>query len=174
MWLFFVGCVPVNSSDPEVVPFHAETPQIEALSVECDSIDGEWIFRIQTTGWTGGGRLYMARDATTVEQHKIGSTEASASGQWDCLIEELDVSEDWTLAQSGSSTRWLCSDETSLSFLVQVDDARAEDVADCATWGADPSLWSEVDGVEDCEEILQPTGETTDTGSISWKGECDG
>jgi len=115
MWLLFVGCVPVNSSDPEEVPFHAETPQIEALAVECDPTDGEWIFRIQTRGWTGGGRLYMARDAMTVEQHKIGSKEASASGQWDCLIEELDVSEDWTLAQSGSSTRWLA--RTALSSM---------------------------------------------------------
>ena len=174
MWLLLISCVPINASSPEAVPFHSTPPQIEALDFSCEATEGEWLFQVQTSGWTGGGRLFIARDPHTVEQHKIRSSEASPTGDWDCLIQTLDVSEDWTLAQSGSSTRWLCSDASELSFMVQVDDAEATDVADCAAWGADPTIWSEVEELQDCEEFLQPASETTDTGDISWQGECDG
>jgi hypothetical protein len=174
VFYLLISCVPVNTTDPEAVLFHDEDPVLEAVDYECNSDDGSWTFRLQTTGWTGGGRLYIAEESDGVEQHKIVSAEAAANGSWDCLIEELDIAEDWTLAQSGSSTRWLCSDEPRLSFMVQVYDPRADAVADCAAWGANSDLWHTVEGLDACTEFLQPKGQTTDTGGISWRGECDG
>ena len=174
MWLLLISCVPVNPSSPEGSDFYDEAPVLQALDYDCDPTDGEWSFQFQTSGWTSGGRLYIARDAQTVEQHKLISAEAAADGSWDCLIEELDISEDWTLAQSGSSSQWLCSDEDDLSFMVQIDDDQSDSVADCAAWGASLDLWTEVEDLEACTEFLQPEGQRTDTGSIGWQGECDG
>ena len=174
MWLLLLSCAPVNTSDPEVDLFHEQAPRLLALDFDCDSENGVWSFRFRTSGWTGGGRLYISRDGTTVEQHKIQSVEADSDGSWDCLFEELEVSEDWTLAQSGTSTRWLCSDQDELGFLVQVDDPRREYVADCAVWGRNSDLWNSLEEIDECEEFLQPESQTTDTGGISGLGECNG
>jgi hypothetical protein len=174
VWLLLISCAPANTGGSNVDLFHPEDPVLQAAEGACNSIDGLWTFRIQTRGWTGGARLYIARDSSSVEQHSLHSVEAAADGSWDCLIEELEVEEDWTLAQSGSSSQWLCSDEPFLSFMVQVDNPQGDAVADCAAWGSQPELWSEVDGLAPCTEFLQQEGQTTDTGDISWRGECDG
>ena len=168
------GCVPVNTINPENSVFFDDDPTIVALDYSCDSDDGQWAFQFQTSGWTGGGRVFMARSADSIEQHKLFSAEAAANGDWDCLIETLSISEDWTLAQTGTSTRWLCSDLDELSFMVQVDTANGSSIADCAVWGANPGLWENVDELTPCTDFLQPGGQKTDTGSVSWYGECDG
>ena len=174
MWLFLIGCAPVNLTDAEAELFYEESAVLQASDYVCDPTNGEWTFQFQTAGWTGGGRLYVAKDSESVEQHKLFSIEAAADGSWDCLMETLQIAEDWTTAQSGSSSRWLCSDVEELSFMVEVYDATGASVADCAVWGADLELWQEVDGVTPCTEFLQPEGQRTDTGSISWHGECNG
>ena len=169
-----LGCVPINTFETETSEFYDEDPIIVALDYSCDPLDDQWSFQFQTTGWTGGGRVFMARSKDSIEQHKLFSAEAAANGRWDCLIETLSISEDWTLAQTGTSTRWLCSDLYELSFMVQVDSANGSSIADCAVWGANPDLWENVDGIDPCIDFLQPGGQKTDTGSVSWYGECDG
>ena len=174
VWFLLISCVPVNLSSTESPVFYDADPVLEALDYTCDPTAGVWSFQFQTQGWTSGGRLYIARDSQTLEQHKVVSVEASADGAWDCLKEELSVAEDWTLAQSGSSSQWLCSESDSLSFMIQILDPRGESIADCAAWGSDLDVWNDVEDLEACTEFLQPEGQKTDTGVISWKGECDG
>ena len=166
--------MPVNTMSPDASEFYNEVPSLLALDYACDPVDDQWSFQFQTTGWTGGGRVFMARSAESIEQHKVFSAEAAADGSWDCLIETLSISEDWTLAQTGTSTRWLCSDQDDLSFMVQIDTANGSSIADCAVWGANPDLWETVDGLTPCTDFLQPGVQKTDTGSVSWYGECDG
>jgi hypothetical protein len=156
------GCTPApppggNGDDG---PFHDGTPSIISVSWSCNGDDATWTFEVETEGWTGGGTLWMAREANTAEKHHIYSVSAASDGSADSLELELDVAEDWRDASPGSSTRWRCLDLDDISYLLTVSTPTGSETADCRTWGVDPDVFGDVSGAEVCENILvDDTGE---------------
>ena len=142
-------------------PFYDGSPLITELSWGCTLEDSEWAFTVLTEHWTGGGRVFMARDVDSIEEHRIRSVGAQADGSADKLSLSLDIVADWRDAVAGASTQWRCDDLASLSFLVTIFTPDGSQRADCRTWGADPLLWDGTDRVEGCQTIL----EDADTGN---------
>lgn len=161
MLLLLLGCTAAPTSAEDAGPFYDAAPAITALQWSCDVEASEWSFEITTEHWTGGGRVYMARDAATLEEHRVRSVGAAADGSTDSLALELDIVADWRDASSGASTRWRCDEQDALSFLVTVLTPDGSSQADCRVWGADLLLWEAVAQVDGCETIL----EEPDTGS---------
>ena len=142
----------LSPADPS--PFHAEPPSISSVEWDCDPEESKWVFNMKTTHWTGGGWIWLGKSETNAEAHKIKSIEAAADGSTDKLRLSLTIEEDWRDASRGSSTRWLCSDIPTLTFLATVYDPRGEAVSDCRTWGSNPSLWERVESAHNCETVL--------------------
>ena len=155
------ACVPADLPPAEAGPFYEGTPAITALTWGCDPDESLWSFALKTEHWTGGGNIWLTRDHTRVESHRIYSDEAAANGAWDKLLLELDVATSWDEASAGSSTGWRCVEEEDLSYLLVVYGPRGQNVADCRLWGADAAGFAEDTGVPACETWL----ETEDTGS---------
>ena len=159
--LVAVGCVPRMPDGPgQDGPFFDAEPTIDSLSWSCAGDEGVWHFDVRTEGWTGGGRLWMAREPETAERHKVYSIGAAADGSSDHLYVELEVSADWRDAVPDESTRWQCGDVDALSYLFAILDPTGEARTDCRTWGADPDLFAEVSGATPCETLL-----ASDTGA---------
>ena len=150
-----LGCAPRDIPAAADETVSDQPPDIEALSLECDVDSAEWSLSAQTSGWSGGGTLWMARDAASYEAHAVYSESAAADGTSDQLGLDLSIVGDWKDAVSGSSTVYFCSDEAELSFLFTVLDRAGEAVWDCRTWGAQPDLWAGVDGATACETLLE-------------------
>jgi hypothetical protein len=163
LWLMAcIGSSTLQPGDPN--PYHDGDPSITDVSWACDPEESAWQFTVKTEHWTGGGWLWFGISSDNVEGHRIRSVDAAADGTDDKLRLELDIEEDWRDAKRNSSTRWLCSDEPRLSFMVTVYDPSGGDVEDCRTWGFQPTLWYEVDAAHDCETILDVPEEASDTG----------
>lgn len=135
-------------------------PSISALTWSCDSGAATWKFQVDTAGWTGGGALWMAEDATRVERHGLSSVSAASDGSTDRLTTSLSVVADWRYAVEGSSTVWRCAEQEQISFLAVVYTRDGADRADCRTWGANPGLWDTLEDVPDCATVLPDTGDT--------------
>lgn len=142
-------------------PFFDGSPLITEVSWGCDVEASEWTFTVLTEHWTGGGRLFIARDVDTIEEHRVRSVGAQADGSADKLSLSLDVVADWRDAVAGSSTQWRCDDLDALSFLVSIFTPDGSQRADCRTWGAAPLLWDDTEQLEGCQSVL----EDDDTGS---------
>ncbi len=141
-------------------PFHGDPPIIESVSAECDPDEGEWEFKVETMNWTGGGWVCMGKTPGNVEGHRIKSVGAAADGSSDTLRLTLDIEPDWRDATRSSSTRYLCADQPTMSFMVTAYDPRGDGVEDCRTWGTNPDLWFSVDGAYDCESVLDSESDT--------------
>ena len=137
-----------------------EAPEIVAITASCDPAFATWSFQVDTTGWTGGGALWMAERGDRVERHGLSSVSAAADGSTDRLSLSLSAVADWRYAVEGSSTAWRCVDEDALSFQITVYTRDGADRADCRTWGADPSLWDRLDEVPDCATVLEDADDT--------------
>jgi hypothetical protein len=157
-----LGSSTLEPGDPH--PYHDENPSISDVTWSCDPEEGSWSFTVKTEHWTGGGWVWLGVSPSNVESHKLRSVDAAADGSDDKLKLELDIKEDWRDASRNSSTRWLCSDEPRLSFMVTVYDPSGSDVEDCRTWGHRPSVWNEIDAAYDCDVILELPEEDLDTG----------
>ena len=109
MILLLWSCVRGNApGQPAVDPLAGGPPRITDVDWACDVDEAQWTLAIQADAWTGGGRLWIARDAETVESHAVRSVSAPADGSADTLELELAVAADWRDAVSGSSTRFRC------------------------------------------------------------------
>lgn len=164
--LLLLACLSKASVDPDQAgPFHEGDPSISGLSLTCDTEAAKWSLDLRTVGWTGGGRLYIAARADQVELHNLSSDKADRDGAWDCLDLSLSIAPDWQDASSGSSTRWRCADAPALSFALIAYDPTSDHASDCRVWGADPGLWSTIEGGPSCD-TLPDTGE-------DWPGDVD-
>lgn len=152
--LLAAGCAPRDIPAGAVETVSDQPPDIVALSLDCDVDRAEWALSVETSGWSGGGTLWMARDAAAYEAHTVYSQSAAADGTSDELGLDLSIVADWKDAVSGSSTVWFCSDQDELSFLFTVLDRAGEAVWDCRTWGAEPDLWANIDGATACDTEL--------------------
>ena len=137
-------------------------PEITALDWGCDVDAEQWSFTVDTTWWTGDGRVWMSRGGDPSERHGLGSTRAASDGSTDHLVLTLGIVADWRDAVSGSTTRFRCDDADKLSYLVLVYTRDGGDVGDCRRWGDD--VWSEVDGAPGCDSVLESE---TDSGTDS-------
>ena len=166
LWLLAcVGQAIFEPVDPD--PLHDGQPVISSVDWECDAEDAKWTVTVDTEQWSGGGYLWMAKDELNAEAHRMPSVKAAADGTTDRLQVKLSVKADWRDAKSGSSTRWLCAETPQLSFLVTAYDTSGDEVHDCRTWGADPSLWTRIDNAHDCDTLLEgsvPPEDAGDTG----------
>tara|TARA_B100000530_G_scaffold38319_1_gene22128 strand:+ start:217 stop:708 length:492 start_codon:yes stop_codon:yes gene_type:complete len=154
IWLL-IACTSAPSLDSaDSNPFHAGAPRISEVSVDCSAAESEWIFEVRTENWTGGGWIWVGKSETDAEGHKNKSRRAAADGSSDFLQLKLKIEADWRDAKPGSSTRWLCRDWAELSFMATAFNPKGEGVEDCRTWGADPTLWTRVEGAYDCENEI--------------------
>lgn len=156
------GCGPTEKVDLSAPELDRPAPEIEEVSVSCSVEDAAWSIAVDTVGWTGGGRLWMALAAASAERHVLPSVSAASDGSTDRLRLDLGVVADWRSAEPGSTTRWRCAQEAELSFLLTVLSSDGAETADCRFWGADLDLWSEVSGAPACDRPLQgdDTGDT--------------
>ena len=158
--LVFAGCAGGDVSDTGAPTGDASTPAaplISSVGWACDTDDAEWTLTVETDGWTGGGRLWMGRDADSVEVHRVYSTNARADESTDRLTLDLDIVADWREAVSGSSTRYRCDAEDALSFLLWVYERDGSTESDCRVWGLGEPAFEDVTG-SPCEVPLQDTG----------------
>jgi len=149
-----LSCVPDGLAPSETGPFQTGMPTITSLAWDCSVEDAAWIFEVETEAWTGGGRLWMTKDGSRLEEHRIYSDEADADGAWDRLSLELDVATSWQEASSGSSTAWRCAEADSLSYLLVVLGPQGDTEADCRIWGADVTLFAAEESLPACEALL--------------------
>ncbi len=164
--VLIAGCAGVSKPSGETADSDParETPAITALTWACDAAEPSWSFEVEASAWTGGGTLWMAKDAGRVERHKIPSVSAEADGSGDRLSLTLSVVADWRYQTSGASTAWRCADQELLSYQIAVYTSDGDDRADCRTWGDDPLLWDRLDDVGDCATVLE-TADTADSGA---------
>ena len=146
--------------------FYEGTPIITNLSWDCENEDALWTFVVYTDAWTGGGKLWMGDDESTVETHKIYSAKAASDGTSDKLKLELEVVADWRDATNGSSTGWQCDEAEDLSYLLVVYDGTGSEVTDCRYWGTETDLWEaeSLENVPTCETLFEEES-SGDTGS---------
>jgi len=155
IWLL-IACTPTPSLDSvDNGPFHAGEPSITDIDVDCDATEAEWVFEVNTEHWTGGGWIWVGKSEDDAEGHKNRSRKAAADGSSDFLQLKLTIEADWRDAQSGASTRWLCRDWPDLTFMATAYDTSGAGVSDCRTWGADPTLWTRIEGAHDCQTEIE-------------------
>jgi hypothetical protein len=161
MILSLLACIsgpPSQKVDPG--PFYDADPVITSVDFECSEADSAWTFIVRTEGWTGGGWVWMGKTPDNAEGHRITSVSAAADGSSDKLKLTLDIAADWRDATRSKSTRWLCSDLDTLSFMTTAYDPHGDGVVDCRAWGASPRLWLEIDAAYDCETVIQFESDT--------------
>ena len=159
------GCLSAPSGDTGALTyFHEGTPIITDLSSDCENEDALWTFVVQTDAWTGGGKLWMGDDESTVEAHKIYSAKAASDGSSDKLKLELEIVADWRDATNGSSTGWQCDESEELSYLLVVYESTGNEVTDCRYWGSQTDLWEaeSLENVPTCDTLFEeePSGDT--------------
>jgi hypothetical protein len=158
--LLLGACAPINPAEVTTPdPYHGDPPLLAGLSLECDPTGPRFLLSVRSTNWTGGGELWMARGRGDVERHPFGSDKASREGAWDCLSLSLSTAVDPASASPGSSSRYGCEDMERLSFLLSLRAPDGSANADCRAWGADPDLFSAIEGAPACSAPLD-TGET--------------
>lgn len=158
--LWLGACISPAPGSLPVDPLDGPPPAITQVTWACDAEASRWDFSIVADAWTGGGTIWVARDAEVYEAHRIRSVEAKANGTQDTLELSLGIVADWRDASSGSSTQWRCTDAPSLSFQAAVYDTPGDAITDCRAWGAAPELWADVLDSAACDTLL----EVTDTG----------
>lgn len=119
---------------------------------------------MDTAGWTGGGALWMAKTSDHVERHGLPSVSAAADGSTDRLSLSLAVVADWRYVAEGSSTVFRCAEQEQVSFDLVIYTSDGSERTDCRAWGADPDLWSELDDVPDCDQLLIDTAGADSSG----------
>ena len=154
MILLLAACITNAPGSVAPDPLDGDDPRITEVSWACVVEDSAWYFTVSADAWTGGGRIFLARDAGRYEEHRIRSTSAAADGSADTLELSLAIVADWRDASSGTSTGWRCDDEGALSFQATVFETTGESLTDCRTWGAQPDLWSSIEPVADCDTEL--------------------
>lgn len=163
--ILLAGCaqspVPAATDSAGAAEAGRPDPLITSVTLSCDAADAAWSLEVLADAWTGGGNLWMARDTSRVERHRVPSVAAEADGSGDRLSLGLTVVADWRYQVSGSSTAWRCADAEELSFLVAIYTTDGDGRADCRTWGRDPTLWERTEDVTACDTVL----EQEDTGS---------
>ena len=65
-----LSCVPDGLAPSETGPFQTGMPTITSLAWDCSVEDAAWIFEVETEAWTGGGRLWMTKDGSRLEEHR--------------------------------------------------------------------------------------------------------
>ncbi len=143
--LLIAGCLPRNDEAGEdlVVTDVQDVPvAITSASAACDVDDGAWSFAVETTGWTGGGWVWLAdggenEDGTPyVEKLRLPSVGAARDGTTDSLALSVPVKVDFRDQEVG--TVFPCSADPTGLLLVA---APAGDIVDCRGFGPDPDLW---------------------------------
>jgi len=146
--LFLVGCVPqANSGKPWKVA-EIVTPEIASTDLYCDVDAAKWELEVEATAWTGGGSTVWTVDGIYAETHRVNSLAAAADGSEDLLKLSLKIVADWREAKNGSATTFLCAEDPNVVFILKAVDGT---VVDCASYGPDPLIWNEVEGVAPCE-----------------------
>jgi hypothetical protein len=124
-----------------------DPPVIDSFELTCDVDAGRWRLEVESTSWTGGGRLYWSPDLAYVERHRVRSVSAEPDGSADRLVLDLDIVGDWREASPGTSTAIRCAQNPDLVFVLY--DFEGEP-ADCVAEGPQPEELMEMEGVPDC------------------------
>ncbi len=149
--IFFIACHTVSSVSAEKEEENTfPVPNITELMASCDSEQDQWFFEAWTDGWTSNGHIWMT-DGVAIEKHNIYSAGAPPDGSSDNLYLELEIVSDWRDAVNGKHSRWLCSEEETLGYMLTVRHPENYSQADCASWGL--QLWSELEDVPECDQV---------------------
>ena len=115
---------------------------ITSGSASCTA--GTATIEVETTGWTGDGRIYQTDNADNPpweDEHDLTSYEFDACGAWDHLKTTLttDAGLDW---EENVSTLFSCDGHYNggdvMSYAAMVNDLTGTP-ADCLAWGHDPN-----------------------------------
>lgn len=146
MILWILGCYPQPQAQSSNQEIEFRDPNIITIEKICEN--DQWKFTVQTDAWTGNGVLIIATGQRS-ERHPLSSYEATEDGFEDNLRVFLSVIPDWQEFSAGSSTGWLCSEESELSIAVSVYHPNSGEATDCLYWGED--IWEDSSTVVDCE-----------------------
>ena len=139
-------------SKPQSVSSNFKDTEIESFMLECtaDQNSEVWTLEVNTLGWSSGGFLWLTQqegssgdsgndtaDAPSMlsERHPFYSVAAEIDGSADRLKLTLTAVADWRDAAPGSTTRWLCKDEETLTMWIQILNPSGNAIADCESWG---------------------------------------
>ncbi len=162
--LLSLACAPKGQQEVSTLETRgSQGSEILELSYACDVEDESWSFRVLTSGWSGGMRLWMALDPATWERHTGTSIGAAADGSEDELAIDLDVVADWRDASDGSRTRFRCQDEEALAFQISTYDRAGEQQVDCLRFGVEGVL-EQIESVSECEASVEEDLDLEDGG----------
>ena len=150
--LLLVGCVrPGSGTDTAVDEAIGRAPTLISFSVSCEPEAALWSIRATADAWTGGADTLWTVDGVYVERHSLPSVSVLADGTGDNLSADYPIVVDWREA-SDSRTAFLCADDPTL--VMQLFDLAGRQVA-CRFWGANPTIFEQVEDAPDCSG---PTG----------------
>ncbi len=156
---FAVACALEPQPAPELLIPNEGPAEITGVLWTCYPEAGVWTLDVETSGWSGVGRLFLGTPTMDdagggIEAHSFGSEGAAADGSSDCLGLYLPAVADWQDANPSFSTRFDCSREAEVNALLVVSDAQGENWSDCRVWGPDPSIFEGEEGIPACDRLL--------------------
>ena len=150
MIVLFWACTTLPEGTYQPVTF--PDPQILDFNAVCDAEQDSWLFTVATSAWTGNGLVWTRNPQGFEEEHPLISTGAQADGSADFLEIELTIVGDWRDAQRGKSTRWSCSDQETLSMLVEIYHPKRRTATDCLYVG---EPWPEDEAPTQCDQLWE-------------------
>jgi hypothetical protein len=157
--ILLMGCALEPQPAPEIIIPSEGPAEIVGVVWTCYPEAGVWTLDVETIGWSGVGRLFLATPTEDqagggIEAHSFGSEGAAADGSSDCLGLYLPAVADWQDANPSFSTRFDCSQEAEVNALLVVSDAQGVSWSDCRVWGPDPSIFEGEEGIPACDRLL--------------------
>ncbi len=149
---FFISCLPELAPTDMPPDFTFVDPEIRFIEWACDMDESTWSFYVETNGWTGNGHVWMSQNAEVTEKHILYSIGAERDGSADYLELNLSIVADWHDAKPSTSTRWRCSEQDELSFLVRVLHPEYATQSACRYWGN--YIWESVPSGPECDTPL--------------------
>jgi len=132
---------------------------LDTVGWGCD--ENAYWFDIYTVGVSTGGWLYTYQTGSSTpwnEDHPIDVLDTAGDSSWTRLYLSLDsVWPDFSAVVSGSTTLYDCTPSTdmwsTLTFVVEIDDADGNIGIECAVWGNNPDAAP----ADDCARITPDT-----------------
>ncbi len=110
--------------------------------------DDSWRYIVELLGWGTVANLEIHADDGVVvweELHGMVNTEWADDGSWDRWELDLAVVSDPAKQEGGVTTLYAANDKTEATMTWRVVVYTDAEIADCAVWGLDPTVFDDLD-----------------------------